>query len=205
MARLVTLTALCGIVPYVALQLRSIGIAIALLSSRDVAGPVMIVAAVGLGLFAILFGARRYEVAGRTEGLMFSIALESTIKLVALVIIAGVSLRVLADAPALRVQQSLALLGEHFRPAAFSIDFGVILLVSALAVVVLPRQFFMGLAQARDPHDLHRARFGLAAYIATMAAMILPIALAGLLRCRAMPCPICSCCAFPLLVTWAGR
>jgi signal transduction histidine kinase/Na+/proline symporter len=180
MARLVTLTALCGIVPYVALQLRSIGIAIALLSSRDVAGPVMIVAAVGLGLFAILFGARRYEVAGRTEGLMFSIALESTIKLVALVIIAGVSLRVLADAPALRVQQSLALLGEHFRPAAFSIDFGVILLVSALAVVVLPRQFFMGLAQARDPHDLHRARFGLAAYIATMAAMILPIALAGL-------------------------
>jgi Na+/proline symporter len=58
MARLVTLTALSAIVPYVALQLRSIGIAIALLSSRDVAGPVMIAAAMVLG-FAILFGARR--------------------------------------------------------------------------------------------------------------------------------------------------
>ena len=34
-----------------------------------VAGPVMIAAALVLGLFAILFGARRYEVAGRTEGM----------------------------------------------------------------------------------------------------------------------------------------
>ena len=58
MARLVTLTALAAIVPYVALQLRSIGIAIALLSDRAVAAPVMLVAAVVLGLFAILFGAR---------------------------------------------------------------------------------------------------------------------------------------------------
>jgi hypothetical protein len=73
---------------------------------------------------------------------------------------------VVAAAPAIRVEQSMQLLQEHFRPAALSIDFGVILLTSALAIVVLPRQFFMGLAEARDPHDLHAARFGLAAYIA---------------------------------------
>jgi len=180
MARLVTLTALSAIVPYVALQLRSIGIAIALLSDRAVAVPVMIAAALVLGLFAILFGARRYEVAGRTEGLLFSIALESVIKLVALVVVAGVAITVIAGAPQARVDQGLAVLQSHFRPSALSIDFAVIMLISALAVVVLPRQFFMGLAQARDPHDLRDARLGAAGYLAAMALLIVPIALGGL-------------------------
>lgn len=180
MARLVTLTALAAIVPYVALQLRSIGIAIALLSDRAVAIPVMIAAALVLGLFAILFGTRRYEVAGRTEGMLYSIALESTIKLTALVVVAGVGIALIANAPASRVAAGLIALQTHFRPSALSIDFVVILLVSALAIVVLPRQFFMGLAQARNPHDLHDARFGAAGYLAAFAMLIVPIALAGL-------------------------
>ncbi|KUR76910.1 PAS-domain containing protein [Novosphingobium sp. FSW06-99] len=180
MARLVTLTALSAIVPYVALQLRSIGIAIALLSDRAVAAPVMVAAALVLGLFAILFGARRYEVAGRTEGLLFSIALESVIKMVALVVVAGVAIAVIAHAPRANVAQGYDLLRAHFRPSALSVDFLVIGLVSALAVVVLPRQFFMGLAQAHGAHDLRDARLGAAGYIAAMAVLIVPIALGGL-------------------------
>jgi signal transduction histidine kinase/Na+/proline symporter/ActR/RegA family two-component response regulator len=180
MARLVTLTALSAIVPYVALQLRSIGTAIALLSDRAVAGPVMIAAAMVLGLFAILFGARRYEVAGRTEGMLFSIALESVIKLLALVIVAGVGIVVIAKAPHEHVDAGIAVLQAHFRPAALTIDFAVISLISALGVVVLPRQFFMGLAQARDPHDLRDARFGAAGYLMAMALLVVPIALAGM-------------------------
>ena len=180
MARLVTLTALSAIVPYVALQLRSIGIAIALLSDRAVAGSVMVAAALVLGLFAILFGARRYELAGRTEGMLFSIALESVIKLVALVVVAGVALAVIAHAPPAQLGHGLAVLQAQFRPSGLSIDFAVIALISALAVVVLPRQFFMGLAQARGPHDLRDARWGAAGYIAAMAVLIVPIALAGL-------------------------
>jgi signal transduction histidine kinase/Na+/proline symporter len=180
MARLVTLTALAASVPYVALQLRSIGIAIALLSGRAVAGPVMMAAAMALGLFAILFGARRYEVAGRTEGMLFSIALESVIKLIALVIVAGVGLGAIMHAPPARIATGLTLVRDHFRPAALSPDFLAISLISALAVLIVPRQFFMGLAEARDPHDLRRARFGAAGYLAAMAVLIVPIALAGL-------------------------
>jgi signal transduction histidine kinase/Na+/proline symporter len=181
MARLVTLTALAAIVPYVALQLRSIGIAIALLSGEAVAVPVMVAAAMVLGLFAILFGARRYEVAGRTEGMLFSIALESVVKLTALVIVAGVGLAAIGHAPPARIETGLAQFRDHFRPAALSSDFLVISLISALAVITLPRQFFMGLAEARDPQDLRRARFGAAGYLAAMAVLIVPIALAGLI------------------------
>lgn len=189
MARLVTLTALAAIVPYVALQLRSIGIAIALLSSREVAGAAMIAAAIALGLFTILFGARRYEVAGRTEGLLFAIATESLIKLVAMVAVAAVALWVILAAPAWRSDHALAVLQANFRPSALSADFLVISLISAAAIVVLPRQFFMGLAEARAPHDLAQARFGFAGYLAAMALLILPIAWAGLVLLPAGAAP----------------
>ena len=189
MARLVTVTALAAIVPYVALQLRSIGTAIALISAHDVAGVVMIVAAVVLGLFTILFGARRYEVAGRTEGLLFAIATESVIKIVALVAVALVAIAVIAAAPDWNSAHALAVLQANFRPAMLSADFVVISLISAAAILVLPRQFFMGLAEARATHDLADARFGLASYLAAMALLILPIAWAGLVALPAGAAP----------------
>ena len=79
-ARLVTLIALVGTIPYVALQFRSIGGALSLASGKPMADAAMIGAAVLLALFAILFGARRYELAGRSEGLVYAIGLESVIK-----------------------------------------------------------------------------------------------------------------------------
>ena len=60
-----------------------------------------------------------------------------------------------------------------------SVEFGVIFLISIMAIVVLPRQFYMGLVEAQDPGSLDRARKGLAGYLAIMAIMALPIALAG--------------------------
>jgi signal transduction histidine kinase/Na+/proline symporter/CheY-like chemotaxis protein len=179
-ARLVTLIALAGTIPYVALQLRSIGSAIAVVSGRDVAVPVMVAASAMLALFAILFGARRYEVAGRSEGMLFSIALESIVKLVALVIVGGLAVAVLLRAPTVRLDAGLAALGARFAPGHITADVPVIAAISAMAVLVLPRQFFMGLSEAQHVDDLARARVGLAGYIAIMAALVVPIALAGL-------------------------
>lgn len=189
MARLVTITALCGIVPYVALQLRSIGSAISVVSGSDVAASVMIVAAFLLALFAILFGARRFEIGGRNEGMLFSVALESLIKLAALAIVAGVGVWVIMTAPAVRVESGWAELTRQFAPARLSFQFVVIGLVSALAILVLPRQFYMGLAEARDPTDLPRARWAVAGYVAAMAGLTLPIALAGIVALPAGATP----------------
>lgn len=188
-ARIVTVIALCGIVPYVALQLRSIGSAIAVVSDSSVSTPIMIAASAMLALFAILFGARRYEIAGRNEGMLFSIALESIIKLVALLIVAGVAVEVLLAAPQPRLDAGWQVLSQRFSPAHLTLEFAVIALVSAMAIIVLPRQFFMGLAEARAVDDLPRARFGLAAYVAAMAALVLPIALAGLVALPADASP----------------
>jgi len=179
-ARLITVIALCGTIPYVALQLRSIGTAFAVTSGRDVATPVMIASAVVLTAFAILFGARRYEIAGRSEGLVFSIALESLIKLFALAMVGIVSVMVLLNAHGPALTGGLLEMGREFAPDHVTSETLVIALVSAFAIIVLPRQFYMGLAEAHSARDLPRARVGLALYILAMAVLVVPIALAGL-------------------------
>ncbi len=177
-ARLVTVIALLGTIPYVALQLRSIGTALSVVSGQTGTSGVMFVAALLLALFAILFGVRRYELAGRSEGLLYAIGLESLIKLIALAVVAGVAV-LLLDWTAPATVKGLAQLQERFDPARLSGETLIIALISATAIIALPRQFYMALAEARAPDDLVRARLGLAAYLGVMALLVLPIALAG--------------------------
>ncbi|MCX7284002.1 MAG: PAS domain-containing hybrid sensor histidine kinase/response regulator [Novosphingobium sp.] len=179
-ARIITVIALCGTVPYIALQLRSIGTAIAASSTQNVAVPVMIGSAAVLALFAILFGARRYEIAGRSEGLVFSIALESLIKLVSLTLVGLVAVIVLARTDSATLAHASRAIGRQFAPDKVTLETFVIGLISAFAIIVLPRQFYMGLAEAHSARDLPRARIGLAFYILAMAGLVVPIALAGL-------------------------
>lgn len=178
-ARLVTVTALLGSIPYIALQLRSIGSAMSIVSARPVTGPVMIAAALLLALFAVLFGARRYELAGRAEGLVYAIGLDALFKLLALAVVAVLAGVLLLNAEPHAIAKGVRAVGEQFSPAHLSLDFAVITLISAMAIIALPRQFYMGLVEAREPGDFVRARFGLAAYVALMALLVLPIALAG--------------------------
>ena len=178
-ARLVTVIALLGTIPYVALQLRSIGNAVSLVSGTPVGLPATIAAAAVLALFASLFGARRFELAGRSEGLVFAIGLESALKLLALLAVAGLATVLFLHAGPARQADGFAQIAERFDPTHLSLDTVAIAMIAALAIIALPRQFYMGLVEAREPEDLVRARGGLAAYLAVMAALAIPIALAG--------------------------
>lgn len=179
-ARLVTIIALLGTIPYLALQLRSIGAALSIVSGQDVAAQAMLLAAPLLALFALLFGARRFELAGRSEGLLYAIGLESAIKLAALIAVAGVAVAALAALPQPQFDAGVAALGDRFRLDRLSFDVLIIAIIASTAIIALPRQFYMGLVEAREPGDLVRARHGLAAYLAMMSVVIIPIALAGL-------------------------
>lgn len=178
-ARLVTLIALLGTIPYLALQLRSVGNALTIVSGTSVAVPAMVAAAGLLTLFALLFGARRFELAGRSEGLLFAIGLDSVLKIIALAMVAVLATMLIATSDSYRVQTGMVDIVETFSPRHLSLDVLVILLVSIFAIVALPRQFYMGFVEARAETDMLHARFGLSAYLAAMALMILPIALAG--------------------------
>jgi len=178
-ARLVTLIALLGSVAYVSLQLRSIGSAMSVVSGHRVDVPIMFAAALLLAIFAMLFGARRYELAGRSEGLVYAIGVESLIKISALAIVASLALIIIFSGQPGVLERGKTLLETNFRPERLSLEVGVIFLISGMAIIALPRQFYMALVEARGGDDLPRARFGLAGYIALMALMVLPIAMAG--------------------------
>ncbi|MBH0113186.1 PAS domain-containing hybrid sensor histidine kinase/response regulator [Novosphingobium sp. YJ-S2-02] len=178
-ARLVTIIALTGTIPYLALQLRSIGNALAIVSQSAVDGTAMIAAAAILALFAVLFGARRFELAGRSEGLLYAVALDSLVKLAALAVVAVLAMALLFAAPPASLAQGMQAFAGQFAPQNLTLEVAVILLVSVFAIVALPRQFYMGLVEARSQDDLPRARKGLALYLVAIVALIVPIALAG--------------------------
>ncbi len=177
--RLVAVICLLGTIPYIALQLRSIGNALSFASGHDVAIPAMVAATTLLALFAVLFGIRRFEIAGRSEGLVFAIGLESLIKILALASVAIFALWYLTTLPPAPVREAKGVMRAVFDPGTISLDTAVIFLISIFAVIVLPRQFYMGLVEARRADDLPRASRGLALYIAAMAAMAPAIALGG--------------------------
>lgn len=188
-ARIVTLIALLGSIPYVALQLRSIGNAMSIVSGQAVTLPAMIAAAVLLALFAVLFGARRYEVAGRSEGLVYAIGVDSLFKLLALIAVAGLAVAILIELPPVPLGHALAQLEGQFEQGRVSVETAVIILVSVTAVIALPRQFHMALVEAREPGDLGRASPGLVAYMALMALLVMPISLAGVATLGASAAP----------------
>jgi signal transduction histidine kinase/Na+/proline symporter/CheY-like chemotaxis protein len=170
-ARLVTVIALLGTVPYIALQFRSIGNAFTLVSDRQDGAAAMIAAAAVLTVFAILFAARRFELAGRSEGLLFAIGAESVVKILALLLVGVLAMTMLAAGPPGLAESGAAVLAERFAPARLSLEFAVIALISMMAIIVLPRQFYMGVVEARGSDDLARARFGLSAYLLAVALL----------------------------------
>ncbi len=179
-ARLVTLIALLGSIPYIALQLRSIGNAMTIASGQGVTQAAMVIAAGLLALFAVLYGARRYEVAGRSEGLVYAIGVDSFFKLLALTAVAALAVAVLLEMEPASVVRAFTGLEQRFEPGRLSLETAVIALISATAIIALPRQFHMALVEAREPGDLPRARFGLIGYLGLMALLVLPISLAGI-------------------------
>ncbi len=90
LAALVTVIALVGVVPYVALQYKAVAMSLTVLSGQDTgtvgvaADPALYVALL-MALFAALFGTRQVDATEHHHGMMLAIALESLIKLVAMI------------------------------------------------------------------------------------------------------------------------
>ena len=196
LAGLVTLIAVVGIVPYIALQLKAVSAGYALLTTAPGA-PVLAPAhwsrdstfymALALAGFTMVFGARHLDSTERHEGMVAAIAFESVVKLVAflavgLFVVYGM-FNGLEDlfARASAVPRLAGLLrleqGGNF---AWTQWFALTLL-SMLSVIFLPRQFqVMVVENVRESH-LRRAVWVFPLYLLAINLFVLPIALGGLL------------------------
>ncbi len=202
LAGLVTLIAVVGIVPYIALQLKAVSAGYALLTAAEgavAAHPVhwsqdsAFYVALVLAGFTMVFGARHLDTTERHEGMVAAIAFESVVKLVAFL---SVGLYVVyglfdglgdlfARARAVPALQSLLRLEQE---GAFAwTQWFAMTLLSMLSVVLLPRQFqVMVVENVRESH-LRRAVWVFPLYMLLINLFVLPIALGGLLYFGAGP------------------
>jgi Na+/proline symporter/signal transduction histidine kinase len=178
---LVALVAILGSLPYIALQLKSLSMAWRLVThDTPVAGSegaTVTVIAILLAAFTILFGARRSDLTEHNRGLIRAIALESVVKLAALVAAAGFAVVLLLGAPSPdAVVQALGGLA-----AWPDIDdrFLALCLVALVAVFCLPRQFHVGFVEGGDASDLRRARWVFPLYLLITCLAVLPLVAAG--------------------------
>ena len=98
-AALVTLLALLGAIPYIALQLKSLSSTYALVSGAQNSPLILLCAAILLAGWAMLYGTRRYEASARNDAVLFTVGFESFFKLVALLAVAGFAVTLLIQAP----------------------------------------------------------------------------------------------------------
>src|SRR5690606_32614943 len=91
LAATVTLVAVLGLVPYIALQLKAVTMSFAAVTSGGVVDPDMpawrdgaLYVALAMAVFAIVFGTRRASAAEHNRGLVLAMAFESVFKLAAM-------------------------------------------------------------------------------------------------------------------------
>jgi Na+/proline symporter/signal transduction histidine kinase/CheY-like chemotaxis protein len=179
-AALVTLLALLGSIPYLALQLRSLGSTYALISGGGSAATAMTVAAVSLTLFTMVYGTRRYEAASRNDAVLFAVGIESLLKLGALLVAGVIAILLITRADPAASTAGISRLTTNFSPSNIGVDFFVITLLSMSAIVCLPRQFYMTVIQAESSTDLARARWPFVAYMVATLLVVFPISAGGL-------------------------
>ena len=179
-AALVTIIALLGIIPYIALQLRSVGTSYALIAGYQGRLLPMAGTAILLAAFAILFGTRRYEPSARNEAVLFAVALESLVKIAALMIAGIFALFIFLRADAPHQAIGLSHFSANFNPGKLNGDFVVITLLSMAAIICLPRQFYIGVIEATSRHDVSESRIPFVFYLVITTLLVVPITIAGL-------------------------
>lgn len=179
LAALVTVISLLAAIPYLALQYKAVAASLAVLSGLGATAsawgdPALYVAAV-MALFAILFGTRQVDATEHRPGLMLAVALESLIKLLALLAVGVFALVWFAQRPT-GAGEAIGQLVAGTTP----IGFGAQTLLACAAIICLPRQFHVAIVECGDVADIRRARWWFGVYLVLISSMVLPIAAAGL-------------------------
>ena len=186
-AVLVTCAAIIGVVPYIALQLKGITTGIDVISRATGNATVLpdllpLYLALVLSVFAMVFGTRNLDASEHHRGLMWAIAFESLVKLLAFIAIGlfaifGIFGGLDSVAQTMREHEDYQ---QLFTPWRLPEGFGIQLVLGMVAILCLPRQFHVAIVEFRDMTDLRLARWIFPAYLFVFAALVIPIALAGL-------------------------
>lgn len=197
---IVTLIAILGVMPYIALQLKAVstsfeticgqpGISISFPGDTSFPVSTSALSAIVLALFAGLFGARRFSSTERHDGLVAAVALESIVKLCSFLAVGIFVTFFLFDGfhdifgrMADSRPELLEQLTTFGNPAATSYTTVFTMLVISMgAIILLPRQFHIMVIENADERHIRDAMWLFPAYLFLINLFVMPIALAGVL------------------------
>jgi sigma-B regulation protein RsbU (phosphoserine phosphatase) len=199
---LVTVIAILGIMPYIALQIKAVSTSFYLISGfhgdsfriphgdSELTVPSGLLLALILTIFSVIFGARRLVSSERHEGLVAAVAFESLVKLVSIL---GVGIFVtyeLFDGFSDIFTRFQTTYPEHFtrlftlgatsgNPEA--VPSFTMLFLSMSAIMLLPRQFHVMVIENSDERHITKAMWMFPVYLFLINLFVMPIALGGVL------------------------
>lgn len=192
-AAIVTVGAVAGVLPYIALQLKAVSQSIALLLGHPAQDARTVELLPGLDMdllitgvlaaFAVLFGARHTDATEHQRGLMLAIAVESVVKLAAFLAVGAFIVfgmyggfgPLLTEASARPDIMKLFNGGIHG---------GTLLTVTWLSfscIFLLPRQFHVTFVENVSEEELRKALWLFPVYLVAINIFVVPIAIAGVL------------------------
>ncbi len=184
---LVTIVAVIGITPYLGLQIKAIMSTITIISgeTKGIAAAGWFITLI-LGIFAIIFGARRLDSSERHEGLIFAIAFESLVKLIAFLSVGFFVTYILFDGFTdifSRIKES-EYGGLLFLGSGTSISYNEwasLLFLSMMAIMFLPRQFHVSVVENSDISHVSKSMWLFPLYLLLINIFVMPVAFGGLL------------------------
>src|SRR6056297_2121651 len=185
LAVMVTLLAVIGTTPYIALQLQSVTLSFSTFAAHDASAAELPTlqstafwVALGLALFTILFGTRNLDANERHHGVVMAIAVEAVVKLAALLAVGIFVVWGLAGGigPTLdRIDASPIATWDQSGGRWIGLT-----MLSAMAFLCLPRMFQVMVVENEDEDHLRTAAWAFPGYLMLMSLFVLPIAAVGL-------------------------
>lgn len=185
LAAIITIIALIGTTPYIALQLQSLTLSFSVFTHQEQLEPfsshqnvTAFILAFGLAVFIALFGTRNLNASERHEGVVTAIALEAIVKLVALVTV-GMAVLIWSLNPDIELINENVV--KHMNAnSVFSSRWVVLIMLSAFAIFSLPRMFQVLVVENQNEKQLALASWAFPAYLFLMCLFVMPITLFGL-------------------------
>ena len=189
LAFVVTIMAVVGVTPYIALQLQSVVLSLSIFAAPDPGLGAVAASgfkspqaafwvAVGLVVFTVLFGTRNLNVNERHPGVVIAVAVEAVVKLIALLAVGIFVVWGLGGG----VSETLARI-DASAIGTWEVRGGrwiALTMLAAAAFLCLPRMFQVMVVENDDERHLQIASWAFPLYLMLMSLFVVPIAVVGL-------------------------
>ncbi len=192
-AAVVTIIAVIGGLPYIALQLKAVSQSVTTVLGRSPSDPaafadlpfgdLTLIVALTMGAFAILFGARHSDATEHQDGLMLAIAVESAVKVVAFLAVgAFITFGLMGGiGPLIERAGADPYISDLYTRGFHGGTLFTVTFLSFVCIFLLDRQFHVTVVENNSDEEVKRAGWLFPLYLVAINLFVVPVAIAGLL------------------------